>query len=332
MSKYPVTPDEAVVLLNAVLRARGYTAIRAGGRILKIMSSDKAKRANLPVHFGGDPAQIPDTDELITQVIPVRSVDAKKLMTDIQPLVGADADITSNAGSNTIVMTDTSANIHRVVEIISAMDKRDASDNTIHVRHLAVCRCHSRRQADHGYLRPHDAPTADEDTAAAILPRRVRRRRWWWAWWRWTDSAAAAVVVEQAEPVELAQALALPAPMKDKPATSSPPPTRAPTPSLSPAPLDTLGVIDKVLDQIDANPAADQTFFLYAVKNGQAVDMQATLNALFSGSTAGTGNRTNTNPLTSGTASRGTAGGTSSLGGRAARWRRWTRWWWWRRT
>ena len=107
-----------------------------GGRILKVMPSDKAKRANRPVHFGGDPKQIAETDELITQVIPVRSVDAKKLMTEIQPLVGADADITSNAGSNTIVMTDTSSNIRRVVEIISAMDKRDASDNTIHVRHL----------------------------------------------------------------------------------------------------------------------------------------------------------------------------------------------------
>ena len=36
-----------------------------------------------------------------------------------------------------------------------------------------------------------------------------------------------------------------------------------------------------MLKEIDANPASETTFFLYRVKNGQAVDMVNTLNGLF---------------------------------------------------
>ena len=51
-------------------------------------------------------------------------------------------------------------------------------------------------------------------------------------------------------------------------------------------PPDTLAVIDGVLTQLDSNPIADQDFFIYRVKNGQAVDMASTLNGLFSGTPA----------------------------------------------
>jgi general secretion pathway protein D len=42
LSKQPVTPNEAVALLNTVLKTNGYTAIQMG-RILKITARDRAK-------------------------------------------------------------------------------------------------------------------------------------------------------------------------------------------------------------------------------------------------------------------------------------------------
>src|SRR5439155_17791191 len=67
VSKQPVTPDDAVALLNTVLKnvEPGFTAIQQG-RILKIVTRDRAKRANIPVHSGADPKKIEPTDELIT--------------------------------------------------------------------------------------------------------------------------------------------------------------------------------------------------------------------------------------------------------------------------
>src|SRR5688572_22994122 len=122
VSRQPLSPDEAVTLLNAVLRTNGFTAIRTG-RVLKVTARDAAKKANVPVHFGADPAAIEPSDELRTQVIPVGNIDAVKLRQDLAPVVGTDADVTANGGSNALVVTDTAANVRRVVQIVSALDR-----------------------------------------------------------------------------------------------------------------------------------------------------------------------------------------------------------------
>ena len=127
VSRQSVSSDEAVVLLNTVLKSNGFTAILQG-RVVKIVARDRAKKQNIPVHFGADPKEIDPTDELITQVIPVANVDAVKLRQDLAPMVGTDADVSANGASNAIVMTDTSANIRRVVEIISALDRHESGN------------------------------------------------------------------------------------------------------------------------------------------------------------------------------------------------------------
>ncbi|HET6246611.1 MAG TPA: secretin N-terminal domain-containing protein [Tepidisphaeraceae bacterium] len=132
ISLQPLTPAQAVTLLNTVLAGNGMAAVQ-NGRILHIIAREKAKKGNLPVHFGNDPAQVEATDALITQVIPVHNVDAVKLRQDLTPLVGTDADMTANAGSNAIVMTDTSANIRRIVQIVSILDKREGTTSEVKI-------------------------------------------------------------------------------------------------------------------------------------------------------------------------------------------------------
>ncbi|MDB5289316.1 MAG: putative type secretion system protein [Phycisphaerales bacterium] len=73
---------------------------------------------------------------MITQVIPVSSVDASKLKQDLTPLISADADFAANQGSNSLIMTDTSANIRRVVMIVSILDKRESSQTDMRVIQL----------------------------------------------------------------------------------------------------------------------------------------------------------------------------------------------------
>ncbi|HEX8911136.1 MAG TPA: secretin N-terminal domain-containing protein, partial [Humisphaera sp.] len=124
VSRQPVSPDEAVTLLNAVLKSNGFAAVR-NGRVLRVSARDVAKKQNLPVRFGADPADVPATDELVTQVIPVGSVDAVKLRQDLAPILGTEADVAANGGSNALIVTDTSANVRRVVQIIAALDRHE---------------------------------------------------------------------------------------------------------------------------------------------------------------------------------------------------------------
>lgn len=116
-----VEKARAVELLNAALQPQGLAAI-AIGRKLKIVSSEKAKHEHLGVSFGNDPAKIANTQDLITQIIPVRSVEAAKLLKDLQPLVSSDATLTANDSANAIVVTDRQSNIQKLAEIILAID------------------------------------------------------------------------------------------------------------------------------------------------------------------------------------------------------------------
>ncbi|MDB5302615.1 MAG: gspD 1 [Phycisphaerales bacterium] len=132
LSMQPVTAAETVAMLDAVLRGNGLAAIQTG-RTIRIVAREKAKKGNLPVHFGADPAAIVSSEELITQVIPLHNVDAVKLRVDLTPLIGPEADVTANAGANAMVMTDSSANVKRIVEIISILDKREGTTSDVKI-------------------------------------------------------------------------------------------------------------------------------------------------------------------------------------------------------
>src|SRR5206468_5385462 len=55
-----------------------------------------------------------------------------------------------------------------------------------------------------------------------------------------------------------------------------------------------LKIIERVLHEIDSNPAADETVFVYRLKNAQSLNVEAVMNMLFNG-TSGGGTRTTPN-------------------------------------
>ena len=131
-SNQPLTKDEAVSLLNTILSKNGYAAIR-NGRTLKIVSRDDAKTKDIPVRSGSDPELIPKSEEMITQVIPVRYANATQLTKDLQPLMPTYAIMTANESGNALVITDTQTSVRRMVEIVKALDTSIASVSTIRV-------------------------------------------------------------------------------------------------------------------------------------------------------------------------------------------------------
>lgn len=131
-SNQPLTRDEAVDLLNRVLAKNGYAAVR-DGRTLTIMTRDEAKKRDIPVRAGNNPAEIPRSEALVTQIIPVRFINAVQLARDLQPLFPPSATIAANEGGNAVVVTDTQANIRRIAEIIRALDTSIAAVSTVRV-------------------------------------------------------------------------------------------------------------------------------------------------------------------------------------------------------
>ena len=70
-SNQPVTQEEALTILNSALSKNGYAALQ-NGRSLTIVSKETAKKRDIPVKSGNNPLNIPKTDEMVTQIIPVK--------------------------------------------------------------------------------------------------------------------------------------------------------------------------------------------------------------------------------------------------------------------
>jgi general secretion pathway protein D len=151
-SDQPLSESEALNLLNSVLIKNELAAIRKG-RTLTLINRDEAKTHDIPVRLGGDPDSIPATDEIVTQIIPVRFIEVSHLVKDLQPLVTVRTTMTANESANSIVLTDTQSNIHRIARIIQAIDSGAKS--------LTVVKVFRLKNAD---------PLETEDLLASLFP------------------------------------------------------------------------------------------------------------------------------------------------------------------
>ena len=137
-SNQPLSKEEAVTLLNSVLNKNKYAAIQ-NGRTLTIVSQSDAKKRDIPVRpyvATNGPASIPKTDQMVTQIIPIRYANATQITKDLQPLLPDFANLTANESANALVLTDTQANVRRMVEIVQALDTAISGISTIRVFQL----------------------------------------------------------------------------------------------------------------------------------------------------------------------------------------------------
>jgi general secretion pathway protein D len=132
ISRKPLGLDDAIALINSVLKDSGYAAVRTG-RMLRIVSLMMAKEMNIPVTSGADPAKIEAGDNVVTHIIPIKYAQSVKLKENLLPLLPEFATMEANEETNTLIITDTTANIKRILEIIQAMDTHMSAVSEIKV-------------------------------------------------------------------------------------------------------------------------------------------------------------------------------------------------------
>jgi general secretion pathway protein D len=101
--------------------------------MLTILRADDASKRDIPVHKDYDPDHIPKTPTIVTQIIPVRSLNVVQLVKNLQTLLPSNATISADESANSVILTDTQANIHRIAEIIAALDSVTSGNATIQV-------------------------------------------------------------------------------------------------------------------------------------------------------------------------------------------------------
>jgi type II secretory pathway component GspD/PulD (secretin) len=134
MARQPISAMEAVTLLNDQLAHNNYAAV-LDGRTLTIMNAGLAKvDGTTPVLTATDPAQVPTDSRIVTEILPVHTLNPAQLLKDLAPLIPANDTVTANEAGNAVIMTARERDIHRVAEIIKALDSTAVSE--VHVFEL----------------------------------------------------------------------------------------------------------------------------------------------------------------------------------------------------
>lgn len=128
ISTKPVSEKELYDLFLAVLETHGFTAVQKGS-VIRVVPSKDAR--SMPVPLINSDSQNEDNSEIVTQVIEVENVNAAKLIPILRPLVPQQSHMAAYAESNAIIISDTAANINRILAVIKKIDTASLQENEV---------------------------------------------------------------------------------------------------------------------------------------------------------------------------------------------------------
>ncbi|MDH3639608.1 MAG: type II secretion system secretin GspD [Gammaproteobacteria bacterium] len=127
----PLNAEQIYEVFLSVLSVHNFSAVPAGD-VTKIIPSNIVKQQPTPTIYAG-PQET--GDEQITQVYQLEHGSVQDLIPILRPLLPPTSHFAAHAPTNTLVFTDTAANVQRLVEIIRKVDVPDRRSN-IHVLYL----------------------------------------------------------------------------------------------------------------------------------------------------------------------------------------------------
>ncbi len=113
-----VTKEEAYMAFLSALNKLNLTTVETG-KVIKIMKVRDAVRGNLKTYLGSSWA--PRTDELITQIIPLKYIDARQIQNTLSRIVSSNSMIAYEP-TNTLIVSDSGYKIRRILEILELID------------------------------------------------------------------------------------------------------------------------------------------------------------------------------------------------------------------
>ena len=122
--------------LQSILEVKGLAMVPSGD-LVKIVPKVDAKLKSVETRIGKEVEGIPGDDRIFTQVVRLEHADVQDVWKLISALVPKDGSIVVSSQTNTIVITDTSSNIYRLLKIIQEVDKESpAGQKKIYVYYL----------------------------------------------------------------------------------------------------------------------------------------------------------------------------------------------------
>ena len=118
-------PDQLYDVFLSILEVHNFATVDAGS-VIKVLPSNVIKQRPTPTLF--NPTD-DNNDAQITQIIQLKHASVQDLVAIVRPLIPPTSHFAPHVPSNSVVLTDTTANIQRVLKIIKRIDVPDKRTN-----------------------------------------------------------------------------------------------------------------------------------------------------------------------------------------------------------
>ncbi len=116
-----IAAEDVYGVLLAILEVHGFTAVKSGS-LYKIMRIEGARERAVPTIVGSNADPARTTDEVITQIVPIRFTNVNDLSALLRPLVSSRGTLIAHRETNVLVITDAASNVRRLLDIVRLVD------------------------------------------------------------------------------------------------------------------------------------------------------------------------------------------------------------------
>jgi general secretion pathway protein D len=116
-----ISSDEVFAVLLTILDVNGLAAVRSGN-MYRIIPREGAPQTPVKTVVGREmgPGLLPD--EVVTQVAPLQFINAQDAAALLRPFVPAQGVIAAHRETNLLILTDTAANVRRLLDVLKLVD------------------------------------------------------------------------------------------------------------------------------------------------------------------------------------------------------------------
>ena len=133
-SQTELTVPEAIQAIKAVLAMNNIALINQGDKFVKAVAITTAPQEGLEIQSNQTEQVIhPETDELVSEIIPLKFIDPAEAQKAISTLIHAYGKILPLERINSLMVADTSVNLNRIKDILARVDQPLDIKETIHI-------------------------------------------------------------------------------------------------------------------------------------------------------------------------------------------------------
>jgi general secretion pathway protein D len=123
-----ISSDEVFPVLLTILDVNGLAAVRSGN-LYRIIPREGAPQTPVRTVVGRDATALPSSDEVLTQIVPLEFINAQEAVNLLRPFVPQQGTIAPYRETNLLIITDTAANIRRLLDMLKLVDVEVALDD-----------------------------------------------------------------------------------------------------------------------------------------------------------------------------------------------------------